>query len=83
MNLLKVFKAKTHARRDSKIPLVGVAMMACSLQIAFPLFGQTTFFSDDFESYATDANVTSAGWVIFDTPAAIEASTWTSAVPVV
>ncbi len=35
------------------------------------------FLSDDFESYADDAELTAAGWTIIDTPEAIEASTWT------
>jgi hypothetical protein len=36
-----------------------------------------TYFSDDFEGYTTDADVTTAGWIILDTAAAIETSTWT------
>jgi hypothetical protein len=39
--------------------------------------GQTVFLSDDFESYATDGDLTAAGWAILDTAAAIENSTWT------
>lgn len=41
------------------------------------LHGGIVYFSDDFESYGTDGDLTSAGWIIADTPAAIEQSTWT------
>ena len=34
------------------------------------------FLSDDFESYADDAELTAAGWTILDTAEAIEGSTW-------
>lgn len=63
--------------RRSRFPqsvLVASAVLFFSVEL--PSFA-ADFFLDDFESYATDADVTAAGWIISDTAAAIEASTWT------
>ena len=38
---------------------------------------RVTFLFDDFESYAADVIMGAFGWIILDTPEAIEGSTWT------
>ena len=58
--------------------LIGLGVFVLVAQSAGPALGQTTYFSDDFESYTTDADVTTAGWTIFDTPQVTEVgTTWT------
>jgi hypothetical protein len=58
--------------------LIGCSLLVLIAQGSVPAFGQTTYFSDDFESYTTDADVTTAGWTIYDTPQVTEiGTTWT------
>ncbi len=46
--------------------LVGCSLLVLIAQGSVPVFGQTTYFSDDFESYTTNADLEAAGWQFVD-----------------
>jgi len=46
--------------------LIGCSLLVLIAQGSVPAFGQTTYFSDDFESYTTDADLETAGWQFVD-----------------
>ncbi|MHC4748776.1 MAG: LamG-like jellyroll fold domain-containing protein [Planctomycetota bacterium] len=54
-----------------------IILLASVLALVSVAQAQRIYFSDDFDAYATDVDVTAAGWVIQDTPQATEDSTWT------
>jgi len=45
---------------------IGCSLLVLIAQGGVPAFGQTTYFSDDFESYTTNADLETAGWQFVD-----------------
>ena len=57
--------------------LIGCGICVFVAQGALPAFGQTTYFSDDFESYTTDADLETAGWQFVDENSPSGIAPWT------
>ena len=71
-----VLTSKAEGLMKRTLTVLTIAIMASA--VALPDAVQaTTFLSDGFEAYTSDADLTAAGWAIVDANSPIETSTWT------